>query len=248
MMNPHKITAEFEQALCDYTGAPYCVCVDNCSNALFLALYYELNVSQSRPDKHNPAINLDSDSRPVVTIPKHTYMSVPNEIIHAGGLAQFKDNSEFSLICKEGHLIGSYRLGNTNVWDSALSFTHDMYVPDQHMCLSFTGPFKHLKLGKGGAILTDDVKAYTWFKRARFSGRQECSYHIDNFDDKFHESSNGDISPCEPVIGWNFYMMPEIAARGLLLMAQFYDKDGKPKSNPDLELPYPDLSKFKLWQ
>jgi hypothetical protein len=49
------------------------------------------------------------------------------------------------------------------------------------------------------------------------------------------------------MIGWNFYMMPEIAARGVLLMSQFYNLDGTPKENKDLELPYPDLSKHKVY-
>ena len=83
-----------------------------------------------------------------------------------------------------------------------------------------------------GAILTDNYEAYLWFKRARFSGRRECSYHDDNFD----------------MLGWNFYMMPELAARGLLLINQFYDNTtGKPKVIEDLELKYPDLSKFKIY-
>ena len=37
----HKITEDFEKALSDYTGAPYVVALDNMSNAIFLALYYE---------------------------------------------------------------------------------------------------------------------------------------------------------------------------------------------------------------
>jgi hypothetical protein len=49
------------------------------------------------------------------------------------------------------------------------------------------------------------------------------------------------------MLGWNFYMMPELAARGLLLMKQFYKTDGTPKHNEDLEMPYPDLSKFKIY-
>jgi dTDP-4-amino-4,6-dideoxygalactose transaminase len=98
------------------------------------------------------------------------------------------------------------------------------------MCISFTGPYKHFKLSKGGAILTDDFDAYSWFKRARYSGRRECSYHEDNFD----------------MLGWNFYMMPELATRGLLLMNQFYNLDGSKKHNNDLKLPYPDLSKFQI--
>ena len=103
------------------------------------------------------------------------------------------------------------------------------------MCISFTGPYKHLKLSKGGAILLDDEDAYKWLKKARFSGRDECSYHDDDFD-------------YNPVIGWNFYMMPEISTRGLLLIQQFYNGDGTKKPNPDLTLPYPNLSQFNLWK
>jgi hypothetical protein len=43
-------------------------------------------------------------------------------------------------------------------------------------------------------------------------------------------------------------MMPELSARGLLLINQFYNSDGTKKHNEDLELPYPDLSKFKIWK
>jgi hypothetical protein len=50
------------------------------------------------------------------------------------------------------------------------------------------------------------------------------------------------------MLGWNFYMMPELAARGLLMMTQFYNLDGTKKHNEDLELPYPDLSKFEIYK
>jgi hypothetical protein len=50
------------------------------------------------------------------------------------------------------------------------------------------------------------------------------------------------------MLGWNFYMIPELATRGVLLMNQFYGYDGTKKSNEDLELPYPDLSKFAIYQ
>ena len=217
----HQITADFESKLCDYTGAPYAIALDNASNAIFLALYYELNVVHNH---FNPI-----DFKPfTIHIPSLTYPSVPCEIIHAGAKVKFEET--YTKTTK-----GAYQLCPTKVWDSALRFTSNMYQADTHMCLSFTGPYKHLKLGKGGAILTDNEHAYRWFKKARFSGRDECSYHEDNFD-KF------------PVIGWNFYMMPEIAARGLLLIQQFYNQDGTPKHNKDLELPYPDLSKFKIYQ
>jgi dTDP-4-amino-4,6-dideoxygalactose transaminase len=202
----YKITEDFEKALGDYTGAPYVVTVDNQSNALFLSMMYE-NVKGKE-----------------LTIPSRTYPSVPCEIIHAGAKVKFKP--------VHGKTIkGAYRLEPTNVWDSALRFTADMYITGTHMCISFTGPYKHFKLSKGGAILTDNYEAYLWFKRARYSGRRECSYHDDHFD----------------MLGWNFYMMPELAARGMLLMGQFYNIDGTKKHQDDLELPYPDLSKFDVY-
>jgi dTDP-4-amino-4,6-dideoxygalactose transaminase len=205
MSKVYEVTKQFEDELARYTGARFAVTVDNASNALFLALMYEDIKGQE------------------ITIPARTYPSVPCEIIHAGGKVNFEP--------VEGSTIkGAYQLKPTRVWDSALRFTSDMYIPNTHMCISFTGPYKHFKLSKGGAILTDDQDAYFWFKRARYSGRRECSYHEDNLD----------------MIGWNFYMMPELAARGLLLMGQFY-KNGKPLHNEDLELPYPDLSKFDVY-
>jgi dTDP-4-amino-4,6-dideoxygalactose transaminase len=206
----HKITEEFEKKISEYTGAPFVVAIDNQTNALFLSLMYE-NIKGLE-----------------IEIPCRTYPSVPCEIIHAGGKVKF-----FNV--EGGTIKGAYQLHPTKVWDSALRFTHNMYIPNTYMCVSFTGPYKHLKLGKGGAILTDDENAYKWFKKARFSGRDECSYHDDNFDKN-------------PVIGWNFYMMPEIAARGLLLISQFYDSEGIPVINEDLELPYPDLSKFNIYK
>ncbi len=206
-INPHDITKEFEKALCDYTGAPYAVAVDNCSNALFLALKYHYPRTQRR----------------FIHIPSHSYPSVPCEIIHAGFTVAFDPSPEY--------LTGKYVLSGTPIWDCALEFTRNMYLPQSFMCLSFTGPFKHLKLGKGGAILTDDPEAYKWFKKARFSGRNECSYLEDDFT----------------MTGWNFYMMPEISARGLQMMSQFYNEDGTKKHNPPISHRYPDLSQFKIY-
>lgn len=207
----YKVTEEFEEKLASYTGARFAVTLDNMSNGLFLSLYYE-----------HVVMNRTADT---ITIPNRTYPSVPCEIIHAGLKVDF-----WKVTGKT--IKGAYQLEGSNVWDSALTFTADMYKPNTHMCVSFTGPYKHFKLSKGGAILTDDYDAYNWFKRARYSGRRAVSYHEDNLD----------------MLGWNFYMMPELAARGLLLMGQFYEIGGKKKQNEDLELPYPDLSKFKIYK
>lgn len=202
----HQITAAFENALCEYTGAKYAIAVDNQSNALFLALMYERIEGKE------------------IEIPCRTYPSVPCEILRAGGKVKFVDTGRETLK-------GEYQLKPTRVWDSALRFTHNMYRKGQFQCVSFTGAYKILKLSKGGAILLDNEDAYRWFKKARFSGRSECSYHVDRFT----------------CVGINCYMEPEKSARGLLLMQQFYDSKGNPKHNSDVELPYPDLSQFEIY-
>ena len=71
MKNIYDVTEEFENQLSNYTGAKYAVTVDNASNAIFLALYYENYIKKS--------IKTDT-----ITIPNRTYPSVPCEIIHAG--------------------------------------------------------------------------------------------------------------------------------------------------------------------
>lgn len=196
------ITEMFEEKVAEYTGAHYAVAVDSCSNAIFLSLMY-VGVTGVE-----------------ITIPSKTYMSIPCEIIHAGGKVRFNDY--------EWH--GIYSLHPTSIYDAALRFTSNMYKKNTFMCLSFTGPSKRLKLGKGGMILTDNKTAYEWFKRARMSGRREIPYVEDNFD----------------MIGWNFYMLPELATMGYRLMRNFY-KDGKPLDFEDIEGVYSDLSKFKVY-
>lgn len=98
----HKITEQFEEAVANYTGSPYCIFLDNGSNALFLALKYTGIEGQE------------------IEISCHTYPSVPCEIIHAGGKPKFIKSSS--------KLKGAYRLASTNVYDSALSFTCNMYI------------------------------------------------------------------------------------------------------------------------
>lgn len=207
----YQITEQFEQALSDYTGAPYVVTIDNACNALFLCLYYEKNIAKS--------IKTDT-----LEIPERTYPGVPPEIIRNGFKIKWKE-------MPDKYLEGPYFLGETNIIDSALRFTYNMYMSGTHMCCSFTGGLKNFKMGaKAGAILTDNKEAAEWFKRARFSGRREMPYMEDNLD----------------MLGWNFYLNPELSARGLIIMTGFY-KDGKPLDIPDKKLPYPKLSDFPIY-
>lgn len=193
--NPYKIVKMFEEEIAEYTGAPYAVSVDSCTNALFLCCKY-LNVTQ-------------------VTIPKKTYISVPQSIIHSGGQVSFEDVN----------WTGIYQLKPYPIYDSAKRLTSDMYLKGTFMCLSFHVK-KHLKIGKGGMILTDNLGAVNWFKKVRYEGRNEINYHEDNIE----------------LLGWNMYMTPVEAAIGLTLLQNF------PKFNEDLPENYKDLTTNKLFE
>lgn len=152
-----------------------------------------------------------------VTIPSKTYLSVPQSILHSGGNVKFRDY----------RWQGIYQLEPYPIWDAAKRLTSNMYIPESFMCLSFHIK-KHLKIGKGGMILTDNKEAAEWFRKSRYEGRGEVTYHQDNIE----------------INGWNAYMTPEQAARGLMLMQNY------PEHNEDIpEEPfYRDLREFDLFK
>jgi len=141
----------FEEAVAEYTGAPFAVAVDSCTNALFLCLKY-----------------LKAEGMEI-EVPKKTYLSVPMSIIHAGANPIFKD-LEWS---------GIYQLKPLPVYDSAKRFTSGMYIPGSFMCLSFHIK-KFLSIGKGGMILTSDIDAVNWLMKARYEGRSQVNYKEDD--------------------------------------------------------------------
>jgi|ERR1035437_67127 dTDP-4-amino-4,6-dideoxygalactose transaminase len=153
--NPYKIVKMFEEEVAEYTGSPFAISVDSCTNALFLCCKY-LNVKE-------------------VTIPSKTYLSVPMSIIHSGGDVIF-DKREIT-----NHWTGIYQLKPYPIWDSAKRLTSNMYLKNQYMCLSFHIK-KSLGIGKGGIILTDNKNSVDWFIKARYEGRSEKFYKEDDID------------------------------------------------------------------
>lgn len=154
-----------------------------------------------------------------ITIPSRTYLSIPCQIKHCGFKINFVDK-EWS---------GLYYLEPTRVIDSAVRFTEDMYEGKFALqCISFQYR-KALKLGRGGMVLTDDEEAYKWLKQAVFNGRHVgVTQHNDILD----------------FAGWNMYMLPEDAARGLTLFSI------APRVNEDIagSINYPDLSDQKVFK
>ena len=150
-----------------------------------------------------------------VIIPKFTYFSVPFSIIHAGGKVRFS-NLKWK---------GAYQLKPYPIIDSAIRLKRNMFKQGFFHCLSFQAS-KHIPIGRGGMILTDNKKASIWFRKMRNDGRSEIPKEKDKV----------------VLIGWNAYMTPEQAARGLEL---FYWRIYGKKDMPDINMKYSDLSKIK---
>ena len=152
------------------------------------------------------------------SIPKFTYPGVACAIINSGNKVAF-DGREWK---------GIYNLGNHKIWDGALRFRKGMYKGGLH-CLSFHIK-KHLAIGRGGMILCGDKWRYEWLRKARFDGRSTVPLAQDKIQN----------------VGFNCYMTPEQAARGLMLFETI-----KGKKLPDINTKtqgYQDLSKIKAYQ
>lgn len=211
----HAVTKEFESELCRYTGAPYAVAVNSCTAALLLAVAY--HIQRASIARFNDPVPMLA---PAVEIPKRTYVSVAQSIIHAGGRPTFRDE-DWS---------GAYQLEPLPVFDSARNFTSGMYrhdYPGLMICVSFHAS-KTLGDSQGGAILHDNAEADAWLRRARFDGRTEG---VAPKDDTFTQ------------IGHHCYLSPDVAAR-LLWKLSVLPKHNEPLPNSD----YPDLSLMKIFQ
>ena len=121
--------------------------------------------------------------------PKRTYISVPF-------LAQ-KLNIDFSWRDETWH--DYYYLGDSNIIDAAVLWEKDSYIPNTFMCLSFQFR-KHLSLGRGGMILTDNKEAALRLKKMSYDGRLP--------DVPWREQNISSV-------GYHYYMTPETAQLGL---------------------------------
>jgi dTDP-4-amino-4,6-dideoxygalactose transaminase len=95
-----------------------------------------------------------------VQFPAHTYLSIPMTMHKLGIEYNYSDKL----------WIGEYQFIGTRIWDSARLLREGMYRPGQLQCLSF-GHSKPLEIGRGGAILTDDVEIYDILSQQRYDGR-----------------------------------------------------------------------------
>ena len=154
-----------------------------------------------------------------ITVPSRTYISVPMTVINAGFKVKFEDIK----------WKGIYDLEPFNLVDGATRWTKDMYVGDGALQVVSFQIKKRVPIGAGGMILTDNKKEYEWLKLASHDGR---NMNVHYGDDEF------------AVMGWHMNMIPEDAARGILLM------DSLPEVNEDVYgwENYYDISKRKVFE
>ena len=153
-----------------------------------------------------------------ITIPKRTYLSVPF----------LAEKLNIKLKWKDEDWSGYYYLENTNIIDAAVLWKQDSYIPNTFMCLSFQFK-KHLSLGRGGMILTDNKQAALDLKKMSYDGR--------NPDIPWREQNINSM-------GYHYYMTPETARLGLEKLPKAIST--KPKQWNVSE--WPDLTKMEIFR
>jgi dTDP-4-amino-4,6-dideoxygalactose transaminase len=145
-----------------------------------------------------------------------TYLSVPMLMHHLG--------VKFTLTDEIWN--GEYQFHGTRIWDSARRLLPDMYRPGQFQCLSF-GWTKPLQLGKVGAILLDDKKAYETILHQRYDGRDLT---VAPWQDQktFH-------------VGYHYKPSIEDAIQGVALLQGVKEHNPKP-----VYVAYPDLREIEI--
>ena len=143
-----------------------------------------------------------------VIFPAHTYLSIP--------MTMHKLSIEYTYSDKAW--TGEYQFIGTRIWDSARLLKEGMYRQGQLQCLSF-GYTKPLEIGRGGAILTDDVEIYDILSQQRYDGRDLSVASWQN-QKTFR-------------IGYHYKPTIEEAVRGLELLPTI-DQEPKYKEYPDL--------------
>ena len=160
---------EFEKKIAEWFGSKYAVAVDCCTHGIELCLRL-YNIS-------------------VITVPKRTYLSVP----------MLANKMNIDLKWKDEKWKDYYQIGDTKIYDAAVLWKKNSYIPGTFMCLSFQFQ-KHLSLGRGGMILLDNEEDYTALKRMSYDGR------VPNVPWREQNIST---------MGYHYYMTPETAQNGL---------------------------------
>lgn len=188
---------QFEKALSEYTGAPHVVLTDCCTHAVELCLRYK--------------------GIGIATLPYKSYLSIPMTMHKLNIQYHYDTEVEWQY---------QYRIGLTNIWDSARKFDKGMYLASHMQCLSF-GHSKRLEIGHGGAILTSNKQDADILRRMAYDGRD---LNITPWQDQ--------KTFC---VGYHYKPSIEDCEKGIYMLA-----NNKLKSKESQEVDYPDLTKIKI--
>jgi len=188
----------FENKIAEFYNAPYAVATDCCTHAIELCLRHE---------GYND-----------ITVPTHTYISVPFTLrkLNINWKFEYQEWEDF------------YYLGNTNIIDAAVYWKQNGYIQNTYMCLSFQYK-KQLSLGRGGAILLQNKEDYDILKKMSYDGRSQNKPWIEQNID---------------TIGYHYYMTPETAKLGLKKLEKVKNEIPKQWNYAD----YPDLTQMSVFK
>lgn len=151
-----------------------------------------------------------------ISVPKRTYISIPF----------LAEKLRIELEWKDEEWKDFYYLTN-KIIDSAVLWEKDSYISDTFMCVSFQYQ-KHLSLGRGGIILTDNKDAAKELKKMSYDGRLP--------DSPWREQNISSM-------GYHYYMTPETASLGL----EKLDDAIKTKPRKWIVTDWPDLTKMNVF-
>ena len=189
----------FENKIAEFFGSPYAVSVDCCTHGLELCLRYQ-NLSY-------------------ISVPKRTYISVPFLAKKLNIELKWRDENWQDYYVINNHFIPIY--------DAAVLWKKDSYIPGSFMCVSFQFR-KHLALGRGGIILTDNKQDALNLKKMTYDGRHP--------DIPWREQNISSM-------GYHYYMTPETAAKGLVKLPNAIKTKPKQWTVND----WPNVSEMKVF-
>ena len=151
-------------------------------------------------------------------VPKRTYLSVP----------MLANKLNIRLQWNDEQWEDYYWLEGTNIIDAAVLWKKDSYIPNTFMCVSFQFQ-KHLSLGRGGIILTDNKEAAIELKKMSYDGRlPNVPWRNQNID----------------TMCYHYYMAPEIALMGLNKLEKAINTPPKKWSIDE----WPDLTEMEIFK
>lgn len=153
----------------------------------------------------------------LIECPKRTYISIP--LLHK--------KLNINLKWKDENWTNLYYLTD-NIIDAAVLWKENSYINNTYMCISFQYQ-KHLSLGRGGIILTDNVDAYYTLKKMSYDGRLPGIPWREQDIDTF---------------GCHYYMTPETAELGLSKLDDAINTTPKKWIVTD----WPDLTQMKIFK